>query len=97
MALTYEESDALMKDDVFRGRIKVACLGYATYIQGEDPASQGHSARYRWMQNAVQNPDIVAMQVQPMVVMDSQVQNDGADITDQALQTTVETVVNKML
>jgi hypothetical protein len=29
--------------------------------------------------------------------MDSQVQSDGAAITDAALQTTVETVVNKLM
>ena len=40
MALTYENSAALMNDMVFRGRVKVAGLKYSSYILGEDPAVQ---------------------------------------------------------
>jgi hypothetical protein len=40
-------------------------------------------------------PDTVAMQLQPVVVMDTAVQDAGASITDAALQVVVETAVNK--
>lgn len=97
MPLTYEESASLMADFAFRGRIKVACLSYSTYILNEPPSTDGHSARYRWAQQVVQVPEQVATSVQPMVVMDAAVQDAGADITDAALQSAVEGVVNKVL
>lgn len=95
--MTNEESAALMADMTFRGRIKVSCLKFATSILDEASTVQGHSARYRWAQTAASIPDQEAARVQPMVVMDGQVQLDGANITDAALQTTVETVVSKFL
>lgn len=95
--MTKQESAALMDDLTFRGRIKVSCLQYATSILNEAPTVQGHSARYRWAQNVGNIPDQEAARVHPMVVMDGQVQLDGANITDAALQTTVETVVNKFI
>jgi len=97
MALTYEESNALMADTVFRGRIKVACLGYAHYIMDEQPNVVAHNTRFRWAQNTYQQPDTVAQQMQPAVVMEPAVQNAGANIDDVSLQTAVETVVNKMM
>jgi hypothetical protein len=51
----------------------------------------------RWAQNAVQNPEGAAQQVQPSVVMDTAVQQDGAAIADAQLQVAVETTVNKFL
>jgi hypothetical protein len=95
--MTYEESDALMQDVAFRGRIKVAHLKYATFIQAEPPDTVAHSARYRWAQSAASQPEMVAIQLHPMVVMDAQVQTDGGAITDAALQTSVEAVINKLL
>ena len=97
MALTYENSAALMNDMVFRGRVKVAGLKYSSYILGEDPAVQGHSARSRWAQTFSQQPEASATNLQPAVVMDPQVQVDGAAISDEALQTAVEGVVNKFI
>jgi hypothetical protein len=97
MALTYEQSADLMTDITFRNRIKVACLTYATYIWDEAASVPAHSSRIRWAQSTFQQPDASAANVQPSVVMDGQVQADGAAITDAALQTTVETCVNKML
>ena len=94
--MTYEESANLMTDLVFRGRIKVAMLKYVTYVFAEPPESAGHAARYRWSQAAAQQPDMQAASLQPLVVMDGQVQADGADITDAALQTSVEVVINKI-
>ena len=97
MALTYEESAALMLDMEFRGRIKVACLKYADSIIGEATNIPAHNSRYKWAQSTMQSPDMAAASVQPPTVMDAQVQTDGAAITDSALQGSVEAVVNKML
>ena len=95
--MTYEESAALMVDMDFRGRIKVACLTFATYIGGEDPATPAHSTRTKWAQNAMINPDVAAASVQPPTVMDAKVQAAGAAITDADLQSAVETTINKLL
>ena len=95
--MTYEESSALMNDQVFRGRIKVATLKYSDYILNEAPSTPGHNSRYRWAQNTGQAPEQAAMNIQPMVVMDAAVQDAGAAVTDPALQSAVEGVVNKFL
>lgn len=97
MTLTYEQSAALMRDDVFIGRIKVGCITYARYITDEAPSTPAHSTRVRWAQNALLNPDAAAQQVTPTVVMDSAVQVDGAAVTDTALQGAVENAVNKLI
>jgi hypothetical protein len=95
--MTYEESAALMNDNAFRGRIKVAVLKYADSIMIEANTVPAHNTRLHWAQQAMQMPDAIAAQIQPPVVMDAQVQIDGAAISDAALQASVETVVNKML
>jgi hypothetical protein len=97
MALTYEESAALMTDQQFRGRIKVACLKYADSIMNEANTVPAHNTRLKWAQQCFQQPDMAAANVQPPVVMDPAVQVAGAEITDAALQGSVETVVNKMM
>ena len=95
--MTYTESADLMKDQVFIGRVKVSGLSYSNYILNESPDVQGHSARYRWAQKFSSQPDIEAHAITPMVVMDAAVQSAGADITDAALQSAVEGVVNKIV
>src|SRR5262245_30684042 len=96
--MTYEESAALMTDIPFRGRVKVAVLRYADRILIEPSATAGYNTLLRWAQQAFQQPDMVAGQVQPPTVMDAAVQSaGGADITDEALQAAVETTVRKML
>lgn len=95
--MTYEESAALMTDIEFRGRVKVACLKYADSILNEPNTIPAHNTRLRWAQQCGQQPDMTAQQIQPMVVMDPAVQEDGADITDIALQGAVESVVNKIM
>ena len=97
MALTYEESASLMQDGVFMGRVKVACLTYARYIVDEPSNVPAHSTRIRWAQATMMSPDAAAQQITPTVVMDGQVQADGAAITDENLQIAVETSVNKIL
>ena len=101
--MTYDESSNLMNDIQFRGRIKVACLSFATYIMNEPVSQPGHSSRLRWAQQTGQMPEQAAMQVQPLVVMDGAVQQAGIDengksmIADPALQSSVESVVNKII
>jgi hypothetical protein len=95
--MTYTESAALMIDPDFRGRVKVSCLKYADSIIGEPTGTAAHNTRLRWAANCLQNPDMVAAQTQPPTVMDAAVQTAGAEITDTALQGSVEAVVNKML
>lgn len=97
MALTYSDSAALMQDVEFRGRVKVASLKFAQYIVNEQPNVEAHSARYRWAQSVFAQPDFVAANITPMVVMDPSVQQDGAAVSDAALQSAVEGVVNKIL
>lgn len=95
--MTYTESAALMTDPAFRGRVKVACLKYADSIMDEPADTPANNTRLRWAQNCFQNPELVAQQIQPPTVMDAAVQLAGAEITDAALQGSVEAVVNKML
>jgi hypothetical protein len=97
MALTYTESATLMTDQDFRGRIKVSALKYSDFIFGEPPDTPAHNTRFKWAQNCASQPDITATQLQPNVVMDAAVQTDGAAITDVGLQSSVETVINKLL
>jgi len=97
MALTYEQSADLMKDQTFRGRVGVACINFARYITDEDPATPAHSTRIRWAQTTLMSPEATVNQVTPTVVMDGAVQADGAAISDANLQTAVETSVNKLL
>lgn len=97
MALSYEASAALMKDPTFVDRVKVACLKFADYILSEATTTPAHNTRVRWAQTATTAPDSIAQSLTPPVVMDGAVQQDGAAITDAALQTTVETVVNKLM
>jgi hypothetical protein len=97
MALSYEESATLMRDATFISRIKVACLQFASYIYNEDVTTPAHSARLRWCSNTMSAPDTAANVIAPTVTMDPNVQASGADITDAALQTAVETAVNKFI
>ena len=97
MAMTYEESAALMMDGVFRGRVKVACLKFANFIFAEAPTEPAHNTRTKWAHRASEMPDQVAAEVTPLTVMDTAVQDAGATIADAALQGAVETSVNKML
>lgn len=95
--MTYEQSAELMIDVAFRGRIKVAVLKFANYVLDEPGNVTAHNARHRWAVGAMQQPDTVAAQVQAPVVMDGAVQSAGAAITDSALQSSVETILNKLM
>lgn len=97
MGLTYADSAALMTDLDFRGRIKVAALHFASYITGEDPGTAAHNTRFKWAQQTLSAPDMVAVQVQPVVVGDPNVQAQGSSIPDDQLQSAVETAIQKLL
>lgn|SRR5262245_49140243 len=97
MALTYQQSADLMADVAFKDRVKVACLNFAGYILNEAASVTAHQTRIKWAQRTFAQPEAVAMEVISPTVMDAAVQTDGAAITDTALQTAVETTVNKML
>jgi hypothetical protein len=97
MALTYAATAALMADQAFRDRVKVACLHYAAYIIDEASSVPAHNTRYRWAQDCLRAPDNNAVEIIPTLVMDAQVQADGGQITDPNLQTATETAINKTL
>jgi hypothetical protein len=95
--LTYDTSAQLMNDMSFRGRVKVACLHFATYIQGEAVTTPAHNTRYTWAQGCLQNPDVSVNRFTPAVVMDPAVQGAGDTITDAALQTATEDAIQAQL
>ena len=97
MALTYTETFTLSRDEAFIGRVQVAALHFATYIQNEGPGTPGHSSRYKWAQTTALQPEATARQIVPVVVMEPQVQDAGAAITDTDLQVAVETTVNRLI
>jgi hypothetical protein len=97
MTITYDESADLMRDVTFQGRVKVACLKFASFISNEAPTVPAHTTRLKWAQQTFVSPDAVASQVTPSTVMDPAVQDTGDAITDTALQSAVENAVNKML
>jgi hypothetical protein len=95
--MTYEETYELMRDTTFRGRVGVACTKFASYIADEQPSEPAHPTRYKWAMQTLANPDSAVIQVMPTVVWDAAVQAGGAAIADQALQTAVETAVQKLI
>jgi hypothetical protein len=97
MALTYEQTYALMKDEAFRGRVTVSCTKFATYITDEAPSVPAHPTRYKWAQQTLITPEVATTQILPTVVWDASVQADGAAIADAALQGAVENAVQKLI
>lgn len=95
--MTYQESADLMNDFQFRGRIKVAALKFADSILGEATTVPAHNSREKWANRCFQQPEQVSMELHPPVVMDPAVQQDGAAVTDAALQGAVEAVVGKIV
>lgn len=96
--MTYEESAALINDQAFRGRIKVACLTYASRIlKGGETGVGASQAANRWATVTFQAPDQTAQTVIGPAVMEPGVQSEGEKIDDGALQFSVENAVNKTL
>jgi hypothetical protein len=97
MALSYADTSALMGNQPFRERVKIACLKFADYISNEAPNVTAHWTRIRWAQMCFGSADNAMQQIMPLIVMDGQVQLDGEAITDQALQPVVENAINKLM
>ena len=95
--MTYEDTYQLMRDQIFRGRVSVACTKFASYIADEAPTVPAHPTRYKWSMATLGNPEGATAQVMPTVVWDAAVQQDGPAVTDAALQTAVETAVAKLI
>jgi hypothetical protein len=97
MALTYEETFELMKDQAFRGRVTVSCAKFASYIADEAPNVPAHPTRYKWSMTTLVNPEGATAQVIPTVVWDASVQASGIAVTDAELQGAVENAVQKLI
>ncbi len=97
MAMTYEQTSALMRDMAFRGRVSVACVHFADYILGEPNDTPAHSTRTKWAQSTLVMPDVAVNQCIATVVNDPKVQESGSQISDVDLQSAVETSINKLL
>jgi hypothetical protein len=96
MALDYTQTFELLKDVTFVGRVQIACMHFADYIEGEVDTTPAHNTRLRWAQATFADAAGQAQQLMPLVVIDTQVQTDGATISDANLQTVVETAANKL-
>jgi hypothetical protein len=97
MALDSTQSAALMRDTVFQGRIKFFATKYADFVSLEAPTTERHTAAIRWVQRMYAQPDLVAGELQPLVVADPAVQAAGAEITDAALGPAVEAAIKRTI
>ena len=95
--LSYDQSNQLMSDPTFKGRVKTACLKYADSIYNEPTSTTAHNTKLRWAHDCQQNPDQMAATVVSPTVLDDAVQTAGSDITDTALQGSVEATINKAM
>jgi hypothetical protein len=93
MAMSYEESNALMQDMAFRGRVKVAAVVYAQYL-ALLPAT---NAQMRWIQTTMSQPDQMAGTLTPPTVMNPDVQAAGPTVSDEVLQAAVQSVANQIM
>jgi len=96
MALTDTQSAALMRDMEFVGRVKVSAIRYADSLTILAVPASSHTRLLVYAVETFQSPDTMAQKLVPLVVMDSAVQADGANISDSALQGAVEATVNKL-
>lgn len=83
------ESANLMNDQTFRSRIKAAALQYALYIQSQ---ANNSNSRANWAQRTIQAPDQMVGLLAGAVVMNTNVQQAGAEVTDPALIAAVQVV-----
>lgn len=96
MAMTQEESAALMNDPVFRGRVKVCALNYAQYLTLQ-AATASSNAKMKWMQATIAGPDQMAATLTPPVVLNPNVQIAGAEVTDADLMAAVQAVADMIM
>ena len=91
MALSLADSAILMMDSTFRGRVKVAALKYAQYLQLQPSLSNSKS---NWIRSTISSPDQTAATLTPAVVMNPNVQGPGADVDDANLSAAVQAVAD---
>lgn len=96
MALTQDESATLMNDFTFRGRVKVCIITYAQYLR-EQTASPLRGSQATWCAQAQGQPDAMAAQLTPLVVLNPNVQAAGGAVTDIDLQAATQAVVDEMV
>lgn len=92
--MTFEESAQLINDQAFRGRVKVAALLYAQYLSQQPNLG---NAKQTWIRQTMQAPDQAAQLLSPNVVINPNVQQAGAAVTDANLQAAVQYVADAMM
>jgi len=95
--LSYQQSNYLMSNLNFQGRVKVSCLMYAQTIALEPTSTPAHNTRLRWANSVYQNPMQVATQITPPVVTNPNVQQEGSAISDEGLQAVVQVEVDSLM
>jgi hypothetical protein len=95
--MTYDESALLMTNLEFRGRVKVSALKYAGSIMIRPTSTAAHNTRIRWAQIVTSNRTWSPTSCNRPSSWTRPFKADSADITDVALQTAVEGVVNQMM
>lgn len=94
--MTYQEIyDSYSTSSGVRDRCIVAITKFARYILGGGGGPS--AARITWAQDALQNPGTWADRVRWGITGDPQYMIDGPSITDENLQTAVETALNTMI
>ena len=99
MPLTYAQLGDLTTNISFGNRVKVAALDYAQSITIESASTPFHGNRLKWANQTIMGPDAMRIILQPPVVMDPAIraatEPDASDVTDVALQSAVEGLVNR--
>lgn len=95
MAMSLTDSANLINDITFRGRVKVAALQYAQYLQLQSGLNM---SKANWVQRTMQAPDQVALQLVPAVVMSPNVQQaGGAAVSDPDLIAATQVEADKQM
>jgi len=92
--MTLDQSNTLSNDMGFRGKVKMAIVSYAQSLSIQANLS---GAQTRWIQTAMMQPDQMAQQIHPNVVLDPAIQTSGAAATDAEIQGAVQAVANRMM
>lgn len=103
MALTDNESAALMINTSFQGRVKVCALRYAQALMAQtSPPATG--AEYRWANQVMNNPQMFAGTLASPTVLDPGIQGAGIDTTsgdstadDATVYAAVQAVANRLM
>lgn len=87
--LSQTELANLINDSTFRGRVKVAALQYAQYLQMQPNLS---ASKANWIQRVMMQPDMVAQTLTPGVVISPNVSSIGAAVSDPDLLAATQSV-----